>query len=123
MENKKSQLQTMMLDMIKWFHGFCKKNNISYYVVGGTMLGAVRHHGFIPWDDDIDVGIPRRDYERLLNDKELLLLSEERYTIESFRDGNQDFEYPYAKIYDTHTTLIENCRTKTKRGIYIDVFP
>lgn len=118
-----SETQVLMLDMMKWFHRFCQKKGITYYIIGGTMLGAVRHHGFIPWDDDIDVGIPRDDYEILLSNKDALFEGEERYCLESPRDGNLDFEYPYAKIYDTETTLIENCRAKTKRGIYIDVFP
>ena len=118
-----NKMQIMLLEMLKWFHGFCQENGIVYYVIGGTMLGTIRHKGFIPWDDDIDVGIPRADYEKLLANKDYLFKNENRYCLESFRDGKTDFEYPYAKIYDTQTTLIENCRTKTKRGIYIDVFP
>lgn len=123
MKEELNELQLMMLDMIKWFHSFCNKYDIRYYVVGGTMLGAVRHNGFIPWDDDIDVGIPRKDYERLLANKNTWLADETRYYLESYKDGNKDFEYSYAKIYDTHTTLAENCRCHTKRGIFIDVFP
>ena len=118
-----NEMQIMMLDMIKWFHSFCLNNNIKYYVVGGTMLGAVRHKGFIPWDDDIDIGIPRKDYDRLVKDKDLLFKNEKRYFLESYLDENRDFEYPFAKLYDTQTTLVENCRCHTKRGIYIDVFP
>ena len=123
MVNSLNETQAVMLDMLKWFHSFCEKQHISYYIVGGTMLGAIRHKGFIPWDDDIDVGIPRKDFDRLINNKNAFLKGEERYTIESFLDGNKDFEYPYAKVYDTYTTLVENCRQKTKRGVYIDVFP
>ena len=118
-----NEMQIMMLEMIKWFHSFCQRNNIRYYMVGGTMLGAVRHKGFIPWDDDIDVGIPRKDYERLLKNKNQWLCGEKKYYIESYLDGNKDFEFRYAKVYDTQTTLIENCRCQTKRGIFIDVFP
>lgn len=123
MNKELSELQLMMLDMMKWFHAFCQKNNIKYYVVGGTMLGAARHQGFIPWDDDIDVGIPRKDYERLIKEKNELFKNEQRYSLESFKDNNSDFEYMYAKVYDTHTTLVENCKRHTKRGIFIDVFP
>lgn len=116
-----NELQSRLLDMLKWFHMFCEKNGLQYYVLGGTMLGAVRHQGFIPWDDDIDVGLPRDDYEKLkqlMNDTtfENRLILEEPFK-------NKDFIYPYCKLYDTSTTLIENAKRKVKRGIYIDVFP
>ena len=123
MTRELNEMQIYMLDMIRWFHSFCQKNNIRYYVVGGTMLGAARHKGFIPWDDDIDVGIPRKDYERLLANKESWLKEEDRYEIESYQDGNKEFEYLYAKVYDTHTTLIDYSRYHIKRGVFIDVFP
>lgn len=118
-----NETQIMMLEMMKWFHRFCQENGIVYYVIGGTMLGSIRHNGFIPWDDDIDVGLPREDYEKLLANKKALFKNEKRYFLESYRDGNPDYEYAYAKIYDTNTTLVENCRMKTRRGIFIDVFP
>lgn len=121
--HKVEEVQKVLLEMLSWFHEFCKKNDIRYYIIGGTMLGAARHSGFIPWDDDIDVAIPRRDYERLLQRKEEYLSNERRYTFESYKDGNRDFEYEFAKLYDSSTTLIENCRMCTHRGLYIDVFP
>ena len=116
-----NDLQIKMLDMMSWYHDFCVSNNLRYYVVGGTALGAVRHKGFIPWDDDIDVGMPRSDYEKF---KELVstIDHDSRYTVE-FPSDKKDFVYPYGKVYDTYTTLIENTRYKTKRGIFIDVFP
>lgn len=123
MVHKLSPLQDKMLEMLKWFHEFCKKNDITYYVVGGTMLGAVRHQGFIPWDDDIDVGVPRKDYNRIIDLGKELEASHSRYILESYHNGNLDYEYPYAKLYDTSTTLVENKRKKPKRGIFIDVFP
>ena len=123
MKHELSDLQIEMLKMAKWFHGFCKQNNLTYYMVGGTMLGAARHKGFIPWDDDIDVGIPRKDYDRFLKISEDLRKESNRYIIESYHDGNEDFQYAYAKVYDTNTTLIENKRIRPKRGIFIDVFP
>lgn len=123
MAHELNPLQRKMLDMMKWFHTFCEENGITYYVVGGTMLGAVRHHGFIPWDDDIDVGIPRQDYNRLLLFSKELEMRHSRYILESYANGHKDYEYPYAKIYDTFTTLVENKRKRPKRGIFIDVFP
>lgn len=115
-------IQNKMLDMMEWFHRFCLENNITYFMIGGTMLGAMRHQGFIPWDDDVDIGVPREDYERLLSISKKQK-ENTKYTIESYLDGNTDFEYLYAKVYDTTTTLIENKRKQPKRGLYIDVFP
>lgn len=121
MNCKLSLLQQKLLDILKWFHLFCEENNLKYYAIGGTMLGVVRHKGFIPWDDDIDVGMPREDYNKfieLTKNKQF-----DKYVVESIYDNNKDFFYPMVKIYDTTTTLIENTRYKIKRGLYIDVFP
>lgn len=115
-----AELKTKLLDMMKWFHEFCLNNGIRYYALGGTMLGAARHHGFIPWDDDIDVGVPRNDYEKL---DSLLSNAKGRYRLETPYDGNDDFIFTYSKLYDTHTTFIEKARFPIKRGIYIDIFP
>lgn len=115
-------IHNKMLNMMEWFHMFCAENGISYFMIGGTMLGAMRHQGFIPWDDDVDIGVPREDFEKLL----CISKKQEgntQYVIESYLDGNADFEYPFAKVYDTTTTLIENKRKQPKRGLYIDVFP
>lgn len=115
-----TNLQSKLLDMLKWFHSFCVENNLRYYALGGTMLGAIRHNGFIPWDDDIDVGMPREDYDRM----EVLMEAnmEAKYRLE-MPLKNKDFVYQYGKLYDTTTSLIEKTRYKTKRGIYLDIFP
>ena len=60
-----TEVQSKLLDMLVWFDRFCRENGLRYYALGGTLLGAVRHEGFIPWDDDVDVGMPRTDYEKL----------------------------------------------------------
>jgi len=121
MSEHDSQLKKMLIDMLEWFHNFCEENNLRYYALGGTMLGAARHKGFIPWDDDIDVGMPRADYLRL----EELMKNQpsERYILETPNSPQKDFFYPFTKLYDTQTTLVENTRYKIKRGIYLDIFP
>ena len=60
------EMQEGLLTLLKEFDAICKKHDITYYLEGGSLLGAVRHKGFIPWDDDVDLGIPRADYDRLL---------------------------------------------------------
>ena len=117
-----NEIHNRLTDMLVWFHEYAKQNDIPYYMIGGTMLGAMRHKGFIPWDDDVDIGVPREDFERMLEyAKELP--HDSRYIFESYKDGREDFEYPFAKVYDTTTTLVENKRKRPKRGLYIDIFP
>lgn len=121
MENQSQELKAVLKEMFAWFHGFCQAHQLRYYMLGGTMLGAVRHGGFIPWDDDVDVGMPREDLRRLRQ-----LMREEsqtRYVLETPDDANADFFYPYGKLYDTRTTLTENTRVPVKRGVYLDIFP
>ena len=64
--NKVREIQLGELSLLKSFIAICSKYNLRYYALGGTLLGAVRHKGFIPWDDDMDLGMPRKDYETFL---------------------------------------------------------
>lgn len=114
-------MQKKLLEMMRWFHNLCKEEKLVYYAVGGTALGAVRHNGFIPWDDDIDVAMPRPDYEKLKKISEKYNLKDNYYI--EFPFEKKDSMYPFCKIYDTQTTLIENVRKQPVRGLYIDVFP
>lgn len=116
------QNQLMQTEMLNSFHVFCKENNLRYYIIGGTAIGALRHQGFIPWDDDIDLGMPRKDYNKLIsiyNSKK----TNERYILESPYTKNKDYCYTFSKLYDSKTILIENNRHFFIRGISIDIFP
>lgn len=121
MNDKIDDIHSVLLEMLQWFHRQCEKNGLRYYIVGGTMLGAIRHQGFIPWDDDIDVAMPRKDYMAFVQkySKE----SHTPYIVEYPQDSNLDYSYVFAKIYDTRTYLVEHLRHFVKRGLYIDVFP
>ena len=121
MEVNQKELQNHLMKMMRWFHNYCTKNDIRYYALGGTMLGAVRHNGFIPWDDDIDVGVPRSDYEKLrsmIGNREF-----EGYYFETPDSPSYEYRYPYGKLYDTRTTLTEHTWPALRRGVFIDVFP
>lgn len=115
-----TELQSKLVEMLGWFHEFCNENGITYYAIAGTALGAVRHGGFIPWDDDIDIGLPRKEYNKLIQLLENKDLG--NYVIEKPLD-NKDYVYHFSKLYNKRTILIENTRYKAKRGIYIDIFP
>lgn len=125
MEPTEKQLQELKeteLDIFKFFIGTCEKLSLKYYLLGGTLLGAVRHKGFIPWDDDIDVGMPRKDYGIFVSEAQKY--APENYFIQTFET---DPEYPanFAKIRKSDTTFIESSLGKCKinHGVYIDVFP
>lgn len=111
--------QLCALEILKAFDAFCRAEGIQYFLIGGTLLGAVRHQGFIPWDDDIDIGMPRNDYERLLKRREAL---PSPFRVEEMRIS-RSFVYPYAKIYNTNTLAVEKLAKPFVRGIWVDVFP
>lgn len=109
-------IKIIELQILIDIHQFCESHNITYYLGYGTLLGAKRHSGFIPWDDDIDILMPRAEYERFIN-----LYSSECYEVAVV--GKNDYYYPYAKVFDTHTKLLENSLVQLDLGIYVDVFP
>lgn len=104
-------------------HKVCIENNLRYSLAYGTLLGAVRHKGFIPWDDDIDIMMPREDYEKLIQIWDTAAPEEYILQTEENVDG---FENNFAKIRKDHTTFLqfESERTSTRhKGFFIDIFP
>lgn len=120
---QQARIKQIETEMLRQFVDICKKLNLKYYVWGGTMLGAVRHKGFIPWDDDIDVGMPRKDYNIFMEKAQSFL--PEYYFLQNYIT---DPEYPlsYAKLRDSRTAYIEKAFNKMKNmnhGMFIDIFP
>lgn len=117
-----TKLQQTELEMLKSFIDVCEKLNITYYVVEGTLLGAVRHNGFIPWDDDIDIGIMREDYDKFLEKASELLPS--HLFLQTY-DTDSGYPRVFAKIRNSNTTFIETAvkDNKMNHGVYIDIFP
>lgn len=118
---RKGQLR--MLEIAKVFDRICKKNNITYWIMSGTLLGARRHGGFIPWDDDFDVGVKRKDLDRLLAclEKEL----PEYYRLQT-RETDSNYKYYFAKIRDLKSEIHEDYSLELGykfNGLFIDIFP
>lgn len=114
------ELQLRILETLKAVDNVCREHNLRYYIWAGTMIGAVRHKGFIPWDDDLDIAMPRPDYDRLIEHAaEWLPKPYEMVCAEN--DGV--YPLPFAKIQNADTTLIERMHLKYLGGIYLDVFP
>jgi len=116
-------LQYKMLDILKIVDRICKKYNLPYWLSSGTLLGAVRHGGFIPWDDDLDVEMLREDYEKLI--KILPQELPEGYVLQdNMTDSN--YVYLYAKVRDTNSKIREICKVNQEfeiGGVFIDIFP
>lgn len=113
------ELKQIQFDVLKQVHKFCKENGIRYYLAYGTLLGAVRHKGYIPWDDDIDIVMPREDYMQFIE-----TFQSERYKIYS-PENNAKCVFTFAKIFDNNTVLKEqtNLPIDVTLGINIDLFP
>lgn len=116
-----NELLRLQLQILKDVDDFCRKNSIEYFLVGGTGIGAVRHGGYIPWDDDIDIGMTRPNYDRFLASFNGAYSNLRVYAPEI------DWNYyaPYANVCDTRTVLIEgaNGHRKDEIGVKIDIFP
>lgn len=120
-DEKMKKVWAVELEILELFQNICEKHGLRYFAVGGTLLGAVRHKGFIPWDDDIDVGMPREDYDRFLQ----LCEGELAYPYRLVTPMNDKCYRAHAQIRNCETTgypvIDEN--QMCNKGIFIDIFP
>lgn len=117
------EIRRIQLDMLDALDVFCTENGLRYYLSGGSLLGAIRHQGFIPWDDDIDINIPRPDFEKLLQltegklSEHLLLVTPQ----------NNSHHLAFSRLYDTRTVLYSSSPLDKDYGyhihVFIDIFP
>lgn len=115
-------LKEKELELFKAFISVCDQLQLTYFVVGGTLLGAVRHKGFIPWDDDIDIGMLRADYEVFLAKAQAML---PQHIFLQTVDTDPEYLGNYAKLRHSGTTFLETAvkHRKINHGIFIDIFP
>lgn len=113
-------IQDKILFIVKEFISICEENNLTYYALGGTLLGAVRHKGFIPWDDDIDIGMPREDYEKFKKVAPDLLPSNYKF----LNEDTPGYKKAFSVIRDDSTKIIMNySKEELVESLWIDVFP
>ena len=117
-----TEIQAREYELLKQFDAYCKRHGLTYCLCGGTLLGAVRHKGFIPWDDDIDLMMPREDYERLRD------LSRRETVSDCLRvryPGDAGYPYGFMKAVDTRTVVYERniTRDEQRTGLALDIFP
>lgn len=113
------EFKDLQVQILKSVHDFCVKNNIKYTLAYGTLLGAIRHKGFIPWDDDIDIVMLREDYDRFVS-----TYHDNKKPYYKIYDNktNKNYYVPFCKVSDERTILDEDTNT-INTGVYIDVFP
>lgn len=117
-----NRLQENLLEIIIEVDRICRKHNINYFLDGGTALGAIRHKGFIPWDDDADIGMPREDYEKFITVAREELNS--KYFLQ-IPESEPNYFLTYAKVRKNNTKYVESATKKIKmhQGIFVDIFP
>ena len=124
MEQKEylEKLHKEILEILDQVVCICKKHNLKYYMIGGTLLGAVRHSGFIPWDDDLDIVMPRKDFNLFIDaySKELPSPYMLKWTT-----NDENYFQAFAKVYNSNTLFSEDLGNgkHTNIGIFVDVFP
>ena len=116
----KDELRNIQLDMLRFVDSVCRKNNIEYSLAGGSLLGAIRHGGYIPWDDDIDIELTRSNYDQLLS--ALVNSLPTHYSLIYYKVS--EAYLPFAKLYDNRTFFTSTLdRLHLGTGVFLDIFP
>ncbi len=118
-----SKLHSIQVEILDEIVRICDSNRLDYFLIGGTLLGAIRHKGFIPWDDDIDIAMPRDAYDKFIS----LCNSElsNKYMVDSF-ENNSGYWLPFIKIRKRNTVYEEKIISANKsipKGVWVDIFP
>jgi lipopolysaccharide cholinephosphotransferase len=113
-----TEIKEHLIKVFSAFISFCEEHNLTYYAADGTVLGAVRHHGFIPWDDDIDVHMPRADYKRLWE-----LRNQIPFPYKVADISEMGYTAPFMKFMDMNSSIWEFEKIPYMLGVYIDIFP
>ena len=109
----------ILVEILKYIDDVCEENNIKYSLVCGSLIGAVRHKGIIPWDDDIDIGLLPEEYDKLMK---VLSHTNNRYILLD-PENNHNYYYPFAKLVDSKTVMIEKgVKSIENYGVYVDIF-
>lgn len=118
--DKLRNLQLVQVEILKYVDEFCVKNQLRYSIAYGTVLGAVRHGGFIPWDDDLDICMPREDYEKFIS----LWKNNDKYILQN-HNTNPDFSQSFTKIRKKNTAFVQktDIGLDYHKGVFVDVFP
>ena len=120
--NKLGKLHETLLEILDYVVSVCEENGLQYVLVYGTALGAYRHKGFIPWDDDLDIALPRKDYEKLI---EIMKKSEQKKYLIQNESNEKRYYLPFSKVRKAGTLFAESIAQGmySNNGIFIDIFP
>ena len=113
------ELRSIQMGILDEVHRFCEAHGLRYFLSSGTLIGAVRHKGYIPWDDDIDIYMPREDYETFLN-----TYHDEKGIYRAINPASEShYYYTFAKVVDQRTHMVERETEGYEIGVYMDIFP
>lgn len=115
------EVQDLEFQILLEIRDVCEKYSLKYSLYAGTMLGAIRHKDFIPWDDDVDILMPKNDYDKFIK-----IVKENKIFSKHLKvkfPGDNNYPYPYIKIVDTRTEVNDNFEDKFKMGLWVDIFP